>query len=78
MRRSVSSQAAARPAARIEGFELQQHLTGQVEAMAGFVAAPPFGALLTLGTGGTMVELQADHSLDLCPVTTDRAAAMIG
>jgi acetyltransferase len=69
---------AARPDARIDGFELQQHLTGQIEAMAGFVAAPPFGALLTIGTGGTMVELQADRSLDLCPITPDRAIAMIG
>jgi acetyltransferase len=68
---------AARPGARISGFELQQHLAGRVEAMAGFVAAPPFGAVLTLGTGGTMVELQADHGVDLCPMSTDQAAAML-
>ena len=67
----------ARPCARIDGFELQHHLTGQIEAMAGFVAAPPVGTLLTLGTGGTMVELQADRSLDLCPITPARATAMI-
>ncbi len=53
---------AALPDARLEGFELQEHLTDQVEAMAGFVTAPPFGALLTIGTGGTMVELQSSRS----------------
>jgi acetyltransferase len=68
---------AARPDARIEGFELQEHLADQVEAMAGFVAAPPFGALITIGTGGTMVELQDDHGIDLCPITEARAAGMI-
>ena len=66
------------PNARLTGFELQAQLIGHIEAMAGFVAAPPFGTLLTLGTGGTMVELQADRSLELCPFTPARAAAMIG
>lgn len=69
--------AAALPHARITGFELQEQLTDHIEAMAGFVAAPPFGALLTLGTGGTMVELQADRSVELCPLTPPVAAAML-
>ncbi len=68
----------ALPDARLTGFELQAQLTGHIEAMAGFVAAPPFGALLTIGTGGTMVELQADRSLELCPFTPSRAGTMIG
>ena len=67
----------ALPKARLTGFELQAQLSGQIEAMAGFVAAPPFGALLTIGTGGTMVELQDDRSLELCPFAPDRAEAMI-
>lgn len=67
-----------RPDARLAGFEVQAQLTGQVEAMVGFVAAPPFGALLTLGMGGTMVELLADRSLELCPFTPARADGMIG
>ncbi len=68
----------ALPAARLTAFELQAQLIGQIEAMAGFVAAPPFGTLLTIGTGGTMVELQADRSLELCPFTPARAGEMIG
>ena len=69
--------AAAMPHARITGFELQEHLVDHVEAMVGFIAAPPFGALLTVGTGGTMVELQGDLCVDLCPLTLERAIEMI-
>jgi acetate---CoA ligase (ADP-forming) len=69
--------AAAVPQARITGFELQEYLEDHVEAMVGFVAAPPFGALFTVGTGGTMVELQGDLCVDLCPFTSERATEMI-
>jgi acetyltransferase len=55
---------ATMPEARISGFELQEYLADHIEAMVGFVAAPPFGALLTVGTGGTMVELQGDRCVD--------------
>ncbi len=58
----------ARPRARIEGFELQPELTHRLEAMAGFIAAPPFGALVLVGTGGTLVELEADRALGLSPL----------
>lgn len=69
--------AAAMPHARITGFELQEYLVDHVEAMVGFIAAPPFGALLTVGTGGTMVELQGDLCVDLCPLSSERATEMI-
>jgi acetate---CoA ligase (ADP-forming) len=71
------SVAATMPQARITGFELQEYLVDCVEAMVGFIAAPPFGALLTVGTGGAMVELQSDHCVDLCPLTSERATEMI-
>ena len=35
------------------------------EAMIGFAATPPFGSLVVVGTGGTMVELQADKAVRL-------------
>jgi acetyltransferase len=69
---------AALPEARIEGFEVQEHLVDWVEAMAGFIATPPFGALLTVGTGGTMVELLADGAVELCPISSGQAVEMIG
>jgi len=69
---------AAVPHARIDGFELQEELIDHVEAMAGFIAAPPFGALVTVGTGGTLVELEADRAIGLAPLSLEQAADMIG
>lgn len=68
---------AARPDARIEGFELQEQLIDHIEAMAGFVAAPPFGALTMIGTGGTLVELETDRAVRLSPFSTAQAERMI-
>jgi acetyltransferase len=45
--------------------------------MVGFKATPPFGALMVVGTGGTLVELQSDRSLGLSPVSAAEAIAMI-
>jgi acyl-CoA synthetase (NDP forming) len=65
------------PAAMIDGFELQEALVDCVEAMVGFKATPPFGALVVVGMGGTLVELQADRALGLSPVSATEAAGMI-
>ena len=65
------------PHAAIDGFELQEELQGSLEAMAGFTASPPFGALMAVGTGGTMVELDADRALGLAPVSVEDAERMI-
>jgi acetyltransferase len=67
----------ARPDARLDGFELQPELTHSVEAMAGFIAAPPFGALVLVGMGGTLVELEADRALGLSPLSRAEANSMI-
>ena len=75
MRRGVL---AARPAARIEGFELQEQLIDCVEAAAGFIAAPPFGALTMVGTGGVLVEIEVDRAFGLSPLPQARALDMIG
>ncbi|MBV9568483.1 MAG: acetate--CoA ligase family protein [Hyphomicrobiales bacterium] len=66
-----------RPDARFQGFELQPALTQRIEAMAGFIAAPPFGALVVVGTGGTLVELEADRAVGLSPLSRDEAKSMI-
>ena len=68
----------AAPAAVIEGYELQEELIDCVEAVVGFKATPPFGALTIVGTGGTMVELQDDRALSLSPVTRREATGLIG
>ena len=69
--------AAAAPKARMEGFELQEQFQGDVEAMIGFMAVPPFGSLVVIGTGGTMVELHADKAVRLAPIERDEAEDMI-
>ncbi len=66
------------PGAVIDGFELQEELADCVEAMVGFKATPPFGALVVVGMGGTLVELQADRALGLSPISAAEAADMIG
>ena len=69
--------AAAAPKAQVDGFELQEQFQGDTEAMIGFVAAPPFDSLVVVGTGGTMVELQADKAVRLAPIELDEAKDMI-
>ena len=65
------------PHTTIAGFELQEEIQGCMEAMAGFTRAPPFGALVAVGTGGTMVELDADRALGLSPLSVENAEQMI-
>lgn len=75
--RIAANVAAAAPQARIDGFELQEQFQADAEAMIGFAATPPFGSLVVVGTGGTMVELQADTAVRLAPIEIDDAAGMI-
>jgi acyl-CoA synthetase (NDP forming) len=75
--RIAANVAAAAPQARIGGFELQEQFQADAEAMIGFAATPPFGSLVVVGTGGTMVELQADRAVRLAPIEIDDAAGMI-
>jgi acetyltransferase len=63
--------------ARIEGFELQEELSGWIEAMAGFSAARPFTPLTVVGTGGTLVELYVDRAVASSPFSPAKAEAMI-
>ena len=74
IRRNV---AAAAPHASIAGFEIQEQMTGCVEALAGFSMAPPFGPLTVVGSGGVLAELQADRAAELGVVSPQCAAAMV-
>jgi hypothetical protein len=67
----------AAPEAVIDGYELQSYFDGDLEAVAGFVAVPPFGAKVVVGTGGTLVELTADRALGLAPLDLHEARRMI-
>jgi len=48
-----------------------------LQAMVGYQAAPPYGALTIVGSGGVLVELEADKALSLSPVTAAEAGAML-
>jgi acetate---CoA ligase (ADP-forming) len=67
----------ARPSAVIDGYEIQEQLRG-LEAMAGFVTDPVFGACVIVGSGGALVELHADVRAAAAPVSPARAAELIG
>lgn len=68
---------AAAPTARIAGFELQSEFSGDLEAMVGAVASPPFGAKVIVGSGGTLVELLKDTAQRLTPLSSGEAEKMI-
>ena len=65
------------PGARIECFEIQRQVSDAIEAIVGFMPSPPFGPTIVVGSGGSFVELVADRSSDLAPVTFERAKDMI-
>jgi acetyltransferase len=65
------------PGAVIEGYELQEELIDCLQAMVGYQAAPPYGALTIVGSGGVLVELDADKALSLSPVSAAEAGAML-
>ena len=65
------------PGAAIDGYEMQEELVDCVQAMVGYQAAPPYGALTIVGTGGVLVELEADKALSLSPVTAAEAGGLI-
>ena len=66
------------PGAAIDGYEMQEELIDCVQAMVGYQAAPPYGALTIVGSGGVLVELEADKALSLSPVTAAEAGAHAG
>ena len=66
------------PGAVIDGYEMQEELIDCVQAMVGYQAAPPYGALTIVGSGGVLVELEADKALSLSPVTRRRGRRHAG
>lgn len=66
-----------RPEARIAGFELQVQVPAGVEVLLGFVADPVFGATVTVGMGGTLVELLDDSAAGPAPLAVPEATTLI-
>jgi acyl-CoA synthetase (NDP forming) len=72
----TASARAAQPDARIDGFLVQEMVTG-VEAIIGARSDPLYGPVLLIGAGGVLVELTNDASLRLLPVSADEIGTMI-
>jgi acyl-CoA synthetase (NDP forming) len=63
--------------AALEGFLVQEMITGGVEMILGCQRDPQFGPAILLGFGGVQAELLTDTALRLPPLTRDDARAMI-
>ena len=64
------------PGARIDGFLVQEMVSG-VEAIVGAHTDPLYGPLLLVGSGGIMVELVRDVAQRLLPVDANDVTVMI-
>jgi len=67
---------ASHPGARIDGFLVQEMVSG-VEAIVGARNDALYGPILLAGAGGVLVELARDVALRLLPVSTQDVTAMI-
>src|SRR5262249_43638005 len=66
----------AQPQARIDGFLVQEMVSG-VEAIVGARSDPLYGPMLLVGAGGVLVELVKDATLRLLPVEPADVGGMV-
>ena len=66
------------PGAVVDGVLVMPMRTGGVELLVGVTVDGTFGPVLAVGLGGLWVELLADTSLRVLPVTTDDVKHMLG
>ena len=72
----TGSAKAAYPSAKIDGFLVQEMVSG-VEAIVGARSDKFYGPMLLVGAGGILVELAKDAAMRLLPVTKADVVAMI-
>ncbi|MBM3608056.1 MAG: hypothetical protein FJX29_06325, partial [Alphaproteobacteria bacterium] len=72
----IASAKAAFPHARMEGFLVQEMVSG-VEAIAGVRDDELYGPLLLAGSGGILVELLKDAQLALLPVNREEISRLL-
>ncbi|MEI7856680.1 MAG: acetate--CoA ligase family protein [Methanomicrobiales archaeon] len=65
------------PSAVIDGIMVEQQLEKGLEIIIGGRIDPAFGKVITIGMGGTLVELIRDVSIRVLPVTTTDINAML-
>jgi acyl-CoA synthetase (NDP forming) len=62
---------------RIDGFLIEEMMPAGQEMVVGGVRDPQFGQLIMVGLGGIFVEILADVSFRICPVTRRDAEEML-
>jgi len=75
-RRIVRRVGEHQPGARIDGFTVEQQVSG-TEIIVGMSRDPDFGPLLMVGMGGIFVEVYKDVAFRLVPLTRSDALTMI-
>ncbi|HSQ05365.1 MAG TPA: acetate--CoA ligase family protein, partial [Burkholderiales bacterium] len=63
--------------ARIEGYLIEEMAPGGQEIVVGGLTDPQFGPLIMVGLGGIFVEVLADVSFRICPITRIDAQEML-
>jgi acyl-CoA synthetase (NDP forming) len=63
--------------ARIEGFLVEEMAPAGLEVVVGGLRDPQFGPLVMVGLGGIFVEVLADVSFRICPITRLDAEEML-
>jgi succinyl-CoA synthetase beta subunit len=61
------------PEAEINSVLVQPQVSAEIEALVGMTRDDLFGPLVTVGSGGTLVELADDNSIRIPPFTLDDA-----
>ena len=69
--------AATLPAARIDGFSVQEMVRGEAEVIAGVRRDDQFGPIVLVGLGGIAVEILDDVAVATAPVAASRVREMI-
>ena len=67
----------AAPAAKIEGFLIEQMASEGMEVIVGMRRDPAFGPLMMFGLGGIYVELFKDVGFGVAPLSPNHAREMI-
>jgi len=76
--REISARLAQRSAvAGVQGFLVQEMVSGLAETLLGFHRDPEAGPVVTLGIGGTLAELHRDFAVRVAPVSVKAARAMV-
>jgi 3-hydroxyacyl-CoA dehydrogenase/acyl-CoA synthetase (NDP forming) len=73
----MASMGALQPAPRVDGVLVQPMVASGVEIVVGGRIDPQFGALITVGLGGVLVELLRDTATRVAPVNRREAADML-